>query len=198
MDAQDQVKVGMPLAQFLEEANERPFELINGEKVEKMPSGWQLHAKIITWLYRSILQALTCSGSGEVLTAVTFILPDAYDSNWVRGSREPDVMAYVGDRIAQFEATLQPHDNRPLSIVPDFVIEVISPTDGATEVENKIAAYMQDGVRLLWVIYPESRKIRIFRTDGEYRETTDSGTLDAGEIIPGWSITLDDLFGAKA
>src|SRR5690606_2584147 len=100
-------------------------------------------------------------------------------SNWVTGSRIPDVMFYVGDRLAKYKAETPDYRERPLSIVPDLVIEVVSPNDKVIELDAKIDLYLSDGVRLIWVFNPQSRKVTVHAPDLENPIVLKSGdTLD--------------------
>jgi Uma2 family endonuclease len=51
-------------------------------------------------------------------------------------------------------------------IPPDLVVEVVSPNDTAYELEDKLADYQKVGVPLIWVINPNSRTVRVHRSDG--------------------------------
>jgi Uma2 family endonuclease len=46
------------------------------------------------------------------------------------------------------------------------VIEAVSPNDTAYEVEDKIAQWLGAGVRLVWVLYPETQRVQVHRADG--------------------------------
>ncbi len=197
MTAQDQIRVGMPLAEFLEANSEQPFELINGERIYQMPTVFQ-HSYIIKLLLLALHAFITPRNLGVVFNETTFVLPERADPDWVRGSRLPDVLFYAQARFADYVAANPDYMQRPLALVPDFVIEVISPTDRASDIEAKIIAYLQDGVRLLWVVYPDLRLVRVYKPEHSPRDMQGSGALDAGDLIPDWSITLDDLFGAPA
>src|SRR5262249_11366286 len=51
-------------------------------------------------------------------------------------------------------------------IPPDLVLEVVSPNDLAEEIDLRLSDYLEAGARLLWVVYPTSRAVHVFRTDG--------------------------------
>ena len=187
-------RIGMPLDEFIEQSNDQPFELIDGERIPKMPTVFG-HSDMIRLLFR-IMDSFTQTHSlGEVYTETTFILPDADDTNWVEGSRIPDVMFFAGDRVQQYKAAHPDHRTRPLALVPDLVIEVISPTDKVTDLDKKIDAYLLDGVRLIWVLNPQSLKTTVYAPDLEQPlHVKPDGVLDAGEVIPGFRIALSNLF----
>ncbi len=90
-----------------------------------------------------------------------------------------------------------PDDHIPgghLRIVPNLVLEGISPNDLAYEVEAKIEEYMQVGLPLLWVIYPDTRSIYVYRQDGSVRRLNGADELTGEDVIPGFSCRVEDLF----
>lgn len=144
---------------------------------------------------KEFLLHVTTKLLGEVFSETTFVLPDTDDANWVIGSRIPDIMFYTGDRIAEYIAKTPDWRSRPVLLVPDFVIEVISPTDAFSDVDKKIDAYLADGVRLIWVIDPQRRKAFIHAPDMEQpRQLTGDAVLDGEDVIPGFQIVLSKLF----
>jgi Uma2 family endonuclease len=188
-------RIGMPLDEFLELGSQQAFELIDGERIPKLPNKYG-HGEVSDTLYQALLAYSANVNSGRAHMEVTFILPDAYDSNWVTGSRIPDVMFYVGDRIVRYKAETPDYRDRPLTLVPDLVIEVVSPNDKVTELEKKIDLYLADGVRLIWVMNPEVRKVTIHAPDLENPIVLKGDTvLDGGEVLPGFQIRLATLFG---
>ncbi len=187
-------KIGMPLDEFMELSNDQPFELINGERIPKMPNVFG-HSEMIRHFFLLLYAQTQAEHSGEVYSETTFILPDADNQDWVEGSRIPDVMYYAGDRIAKYKAEHPNHRARPLALVPDLVIEVVSPTDKFSELDEKIDAYLLDGVRLIWVIDPQRQKATVHAPHLEQPiHLKKDGILDAGDIIPGFKIALSRLF----
>lgn len=187
-------RIGMPLDRFIEQSNDQPFEIINREKRMKLPKPFGINA-LIRLLFVLLDNHTQKQQSGEVYSKTTFILSDADDSDWVTGSRIPDVMFYAGDRMANYEAATANHSARPLALVPDLVIEVVSPTDKFSELDEKIDAYLLDGVRLIWVLDPQRQKVTVHAPDLEQPiHLKKDGILDAGDVIPGFKIALSRLF----
>jgi Uma2 family endonuclease len=86
-----------------------------------------------------------------------------------------------------------------IPVVPDLVVEVISPNDLANDVNEKIGEWLVAGVRLLWVIDPEVRTVQVFRA-GEATTTLlyDRDTLTGDPVLPGFSCPVADLFRLPA
>ncbi len=190
-----QTKVGMPLNEFLEAAETQPFELINGERRIKLPNVFG-HSEIIRLLFVLLYQFTRLKGDGEVYTETTFIMPDRIDTNWVTGSRIPDLMVFSGNRIADYKNSMPDYQNHPLALVPDLVIEVVSPNDKVSELDEKIDAYLLDSIRLIWVIDPQRRKATVHAPDMEQPlHLNVNGVLDGGDVLPGFSVALVDIVG---
>jgi len=190
-----QTKIGMSLDEFMEAAQAQPFELINGERRIKLPNIFG-HSKVIRLLFLLLYQFTQLKGEGEVYTETTFILPDRTDRNWVEGSRIPDLMVFTGQRIADYEAQNPDHNARPLALVPDLVIEVVSPNDKVSELDEKIDLYLLDGVRLIWVVDPQRRKATVYAPDMvQPHHLTVNGVLDGGDVLPGFTVKLVDVVG---
>ena len=79
---------------------------------------------------------------------------------------------------------------------PDLVIEIVSPTNTATEMERKYKLYRQAGVREYWVVDPENKGITVhyFKDDKISAAIYGSSGLAPVEIFPGFNIELDRLF----
>lgn len=81
-----------------------------------------------------------------------------------------------------------------IEIVPDLVAEVISPNDIAQEVEEKLERWLTAGVRLVWVVNPTTRTVRIHRHDGGYAFLQVSDTITGDPVLPGFACPVADLF----
>lgn len=194
METVVQTRVGMPLEEFIRLGNEQPFELIHGERRPKLPN-IVAHSRAIRALFRRLDPHVLAQQLGEVYTKTTFILPDAYDSNWVEGSRMSDAMFYRADRVQAYIAATPDWRGRPYALVPDFVVEVVSPTDVYSEVDEKVDLYLADGVRLVWVLDPQRQKAIVYAPDLEQPiHLAGEAVLDAGDMIPGFRVGLKVLF----
>jgi Uma2 family endonuclease len=73
-------------------------------------------------------------------------------------------------------------------------VEVLSPNDLAYAVDEKIGEYLVAGVKLVWIINPERRWVTIHRADGSVVRLKETDTLDCGQVVPGFSCAVGDLF----
>ena len=186
-------RVGMPLNDFIAETNERMFELINGERRYIMPTVAG-HNETLHILFELLLLYINQHDLGFVRTEATFILPDHYDANWVTGSRTPDILFITKPRILAYRETHPDWRDKPYMIVPDFVVEIVSPKDTFSDIYEKVDAYLQDGVHLIWIIDPQAHKAFVYTPDGEMERISAEGVLDADDVIAGFKVTLANLF----
>ncbi|MGE3073258.1 MAG: Uma2 family endonuclease [Dehalococcoidia bacterium] len=98
-----------------------------------------------------------------------------------------------GAFISRARAPQRPGDGH-LRIAPDLVLEVVSPNDVAGEVDVKVAEYLEAGVRLIWVVYPETKAVHIFRPGGQDSRVTAGGTLSGEDVVPGFELPVSDIF----
>lgn len=183
----------MPLAEFIRRYDEEgPFELVEGEIVAVSPgvAGPNYFAKR---LFIALLP-LEERGEGEVFTEASFVLTES--PGWVRGARVPDVMYYSSERIRAYRAANADWMDKPYALVPDVVAEVVSPTDRHTDITAKVRRYLDDGVRMVWVIDPQARVVTVHRAGSDHSLwLTGEAALSGADVIPGFELPLPRLFG---
>jgi Uma2 family endonuclease len=185
----------MSLDEFLRLSADEDFELINGERKPKMPSVFG-HDNMIRTLFRLLDKHVIDNKLGEVFFEMTFIIPEAYDADWVTGSRTPDIMFYRADRFAAHIAATPDIEGRPIAIVPDFVVEIISPTDKYSEVVAKIEQIIEDGVQMIWTFDFKRRKATVYTPDQPQGKTYGKlDVLDASPVIAGFTLKVGDIMG---
>ena len=108
---------------------------------------------------------------------------------WLTGiqMRRPDLAYFSGEQI----------DNS-LSIeeepIPAFVIEVISPTDDAVKVEEKLDEYFKCGVQVVWHVYPENQVVYVYTSRKKADICMDEDICSAQPVMPDFEIRVNDLF----
>ena len=78
---------------------------------------------------------------------------------------------------------------------PALVIEIISPSESATYSNEKVTDYLRAGARQVWQVFPKTRTVHIHHADGTGFTVPTGGTLEGGEVLPGFSAGLAELFG---
>ncbi len=108
---------------------------------------------------------------------------------------DPNRVRYAdGSFIARGRLPNEKPPRGHVRIPPDMAFEVVSPNDLAEGVEAKIEEYLQAGVRLLWVVYPVSQTVYIYRAGGGISRLTKSQELTGEDVIPGFVCRVEDLF----
>ncbi|AWM40838.1 hypothetical protein GobsT_06110 [Gemmata obscuriglobus] len=104
-------------------------------------------------------------------------------------ARKPDAAVIVAGRL--------PDDKWPkgdIALVPDLVVEAVSTHDTYEEVAVKVTEFKSVGVKLIWVISPETRTVLVRRADGTCVELDETGTLSGENVLPGFACPVADLF----
>ncbi|MGG6264444.1 Uma2 family endonuclease [Leptolyngbya sp. AN03gr2] len=105
--------------------------------------------------------------------------------------RSPDVAWITNDRWNAL--SLEDQERFP-PIAPDFVIELRSRTDDIEDLEAKMQEYMENGVRLGWLLDPITKQVKIYR-QGEPVETLQNpATLSDEAVLPGFVLDLSRVF----
>ena len=81
-----------------------------------------------------------------------------------------------------------------LEILPDLAVEVVSPSDSAREVREKVADWLRAGVPLLWAIDPATRSVTVYRSPDDFDLLSEDDSLDGGRVIPSFLADINDLF----
>jgi Uma2 family endonuclease len=79
-------------------------------------------------------------------------------------------------------------------VVPDLVLEAVSPNDTAYEVEDKITQWLGAGVRLVWVVYPETQRMQVHRADGTVTKLQSGESLMGEDVLPGFQCQIAEVF----
>jgi len=79
---------------------------------------------------------------------------------------------------------------------PDLVIEILSPSNTATEMEKKFLLYQESGVREYWIVDSKNNilKVHCFRDSDTLTNTYKSGDTVPVAVLPGFSIALEQVF----
>ena len=81
-----------------------------------------------------------------------------------------------------------------LKFAPDLAIEVLSPSETASELEEKLDDYLFSGTPLIWVVDPVRRTVMIVAADAPVRWLREDDTLDGGKVVPGFTYAVSDIF----
>jgi len=172
---------------FLElpENQDRKFELINGVIVEAMSPGFQ-HGVVVLDIGSFMRVFVRQNDLGEVAVEVDHYLPpDKFNT------RRPDVEFISKARLGTFDPT------QYVPLMPDLAVEVKSPSNTPEELRQKAAYYLQNGVRLVWLVFPDTQTVFVHTPDNPAgKKFGMEDTLDGGDVLPGFTLALKDIFRA--
>ena len=165
-------------------SNGKRLELVKGKVYEMAPAGGR-HGYAAMNLGILMGGHVRLNGLGWVFAAETgFIVHSDPDT-----VRAPDVSFVSRDRLNA--------DDIPdsfIRLVPDLVVEVVSPGDTLREVREKVEDWLRAGVRLVWVIHPTTRTTTAYRSLEDVIQLADDDYLNGENVVPGFSCRVGDLF----
>lgn len=71
---------------------------------------------------------------------------------------------------------------------------MISPNDTAAEVQSKVQMWLESGVRLVWIVYPDTRSVVVYESLKEISTFTAEDTLSGGGVVPGFECKVAEVF----
>ncbi len=176
-------KARLTVAEFeeiagLPENADKRLEFIGGEVIEGVSTNdaSMLAARILgkmgTFVESKNLGWLTGADGGYMVFGERYI---------------PDV-AFIS-RVKQPKPSHETYNSN----APDLAVEVISPSDALSSMTDKIVGYLAAGT-VVWGIYPDEQQAKIYEPGKSARTISIDGVLDGGEILPGFTLSLKDLF----
>ena len=168
---------------MLERAGEqgRLIELIDGEVIEKVVT--ELHGIIVLLLGYHLLKYREDKPDIRVSTEVHHRAPDG-DPNVY----QPDIA------VTLLTNALPVQDRGAVPRMPDLAIEVWSPTNSLVSLRKKAEYYLAHGTQMVWIVNPKKRLIDVYRAGADVEILTDTDTLDGGDLLPGFSLSVAALF----
>jgi Uma2 family endonuclease len=180
--------------EFLRMPNQKDFELIDGKLVSRYGDPSECRVSILSsWVGGEIFGRIRMYLDGK---RIGWVFPA--DSGFQcfpdrpRTVRCPDVSFVKADRLRPEQI-----GEGWLKLVPDLIVEVISPNDLAEEVEEKIEMFLKAGVPLIWVVSPAGRNVKILRNDGSIAIVREGDELSGEDILPGFVCPVSSIFLPK-
>ena len=155
-----------------------------GELLIMPPAGWEtseqnaeISMQLRQWAKRDGTGTTTDSSGGFILPNTTIRSPDAA---WIRY-----------DRLASLTAEQR---TKFLPLCPDFVIELRSPTDSLTTLQSKMLEYIENGVRLGWLIDPVQGQVYVYSPDSPVMRLDNPDSLSGDPLLPGFRLDLSEIW----
>ncbi len=154
-----------------------------GNLIIMPPTGWDtgyrnstLNHRVVSWAEKD--------GSGLVFDSSTgFTLPNG-------AIRSPDVAWVLRSRLQ----AINPDPDKFLPLCPDFAVELRSANDRLSDVQDKMAEYIDNGLRLGWLINPQGGTVEIYRPDQAVETLPLLSTLSGEPVLSGFSVNLAEIF----
>lgn len=166
------------------ESADRLLELVEGE-VQEVPFAGPLHGSLGARLTIFLGNYVYQEALGDVFDSQTsFVVRRNPDSVLM-----PDVSFVSTARLPKDDAW-----NRAVQFAPDLAIEIESPSNTQAELLRKVSLYLAGGSRLVWLVRPDHQTVTVFSPDAPERPLGLSNTLEGGDVLPGFSLPLAELF----
>ncbi|MEA5577835.1 Uma2 family endonuclease [Anabaena sp. UHCC 0451] len=107
------------------------------------------------------------------------------------GTRSPDV-SWI--KIERWNALTPEQRKKFLPLCPDFVIELVSESDDLTDTQAKMREYINNGLRLGWLLNPKDQQVEIYRQNQEVEILEHPQTLFGEDVLPGFILDLTPIF----
>jgi Uma2 family endonuclease len=116
-----------------------------------------------------------------------FLLPN-------RSIRSPDAAWVQTSRLAPLSVDQR---RKFLPLCPDFVIELRSPTDSLSALQEKMQEYLDNGLRLGWLIDPEERRVYVYRPPSSVEIMEDPAHLSGAPVLLDFVLDLREVWGRR-
>ena len=172
------------LEKFIERYTNRedPFKYEwNNGTIEKKPKTMNRdQTKILQKLMRLFAKTKAYTEGGELLNEVDMLMKSA------KRTRRADIVYMTAQQISE-------SDNGILTVCP-FVVEVISKNDQINEVGEKMIEYFENGVEVVWVVFPKLKKVEIYTSVQNVAICFDKNICSAAPVLSDFKITVNELF----
>jgi Uma2 family endonuclease len=160
------------------------YELVQGELRQMNPAG-NVHGRVTMSFAWRLARHVEENRLGTVYAAETgFRL--ASDPDTVR---VPDVALVSQARV---EAIGEVEGFWPEA--PDLAVEVVSPGDSYSEVEEKVFAWLDAGTKMVVVINPRQRSATVYKSPTDIVALTEADVLAGGDVVPGFELAVREIF----
>ncbi len=162
---------------------DRLFEVVHGKRVEKTLG--LVQNRIAAILHSFLAPYCRQQDIGDAVIETMFSIPESGND------RKPDV-AFVSFRKWPKDKPLPDVIGWP--IAPELAVEVVSPSDKAFDVLEKVHEYFDGGVQEVWQIYSNVKQVWIYKSPADIRVLKTADMLEGDPIIPGFRVLVADLF----
>jgi Uma2 family endonuclease len=159
-------------------------ELVRGEVVRMTPAGGQ-HGVVALRIGARLLAFVEARDLGTACAAETGFLV-ARNPDTVRA---PDAAFVSRERMAG-----QPAPKKFWAFAPDLAVEVVSPSEGAEEVQERVCDWFAGGSKIVWLLYPGLATAHVFRSPTEVSILGARDVFSGEDLLPGFTCPVAELF----
>jgi len=174
----------LTLEEFLALPDGTARQELNGGELVEMPPGTHGHSQVLHAFLFRLYEAAKKEGRFEARSETAYLV--SADPPTVR---VPDVSLVAVDRLRAAPP------NAYIEGAPEVAIEVVSPSDTATDLNEKTRQYLSSGCWAVIVAYPKTKEVHVHRTGEPTEILGGDDALEIASALPGWSVRVGDLFG---
>lgn len=171
----------MSTVEFIED---ELYEVVDGVRLDK-PAMGVYQALVASTLFGYLWEFTRTHRLGRPVLEALFAL------DMLGRRRRPDA-AYVS--YERCPAGQSPTAGEAWDVVPDLAIEVVSPTNSFDHVEEKLLEYFQAGVKQVWVVSTQSRRIYVYDSPTQVQILTEKDEITGGTLLPGFRLKIATIF----
>ncbi len=172
----------LSLEEFLKQPPDR-CELVNGELKPKVSPKFK-HSQTQLSLLTAINNWCQAQQTGRVLPEWGILLK-RHGTDWVP---VPDITYVSYQRLSP-----DWEEDVPCPVIPELVIEIISPGQSFGELTAKTGDYLKAGIDRIWIVDPQVQTVTIFPQGGGFETLSNQDTI-ADSLLPHLELPVADLF----
>ena len=158
-------------------------ELVRGRIIHLMPTGHP-HGYIEVLISALLYNFVKLHKLGRVLGGEIGIFT----------RRDPDSVRAADAAFISTERYAQVQSTSFLDVCPELLVEILSPDDTWSHMHEKLAEYFSVDARLIWVIDPRLEQVHAYRSLDDVTRLTRQDQLGGGDVLPGFQVSIDELF----
>ncbi|MEQ1745943.1 MAG: Uma2 family endonuclease [Saprospiraceae bacterium] len=132
-------------------------------------------------LMRLFTKTKAYAAMGELIAEVDMYLPEA------NRTRRADIAYLSGEQMRA--------SRNGVPTICLFVVEVVSKNDQVYDLEEKKIEYFANGVQVLWVVFPQAKKVEVYRSPKDVAICFGDDRCSATPVLPDFELSANELFG---
>lgn len=176
---------GLSVDEFAARPEEEGYRLeLSRGRLVREPAPGPRHGHVAGRLDRALGSFVEEKGLGLVFVDTAFTL-----STRERIVRVPDVAYVSAERIPE-----EGLGDRFWEVAPDLAVEVVSPSNRVSEMQQKGLDYLDAGSRMIWIVDPAERTVTVYRSRSDIRILDHDDVLEGDDVLPGLRLPIAELF----